>query len=214
MNKELKDIRINYAKSELNESSIGENPLEFFQKWMDEALESEVLEPTAMTLSTVSLQGKPSSRIVLLKGLEDGFFKFFTNYSSRKGMEIQVNPYGSLLFFWAELERQVRIEGKLEKLPREESEKYFQSRPIESQIGAYTSHQSSVLHSRSEIENKYKELQEKFATTNPLPLPDFWGGYKLIPIEMEFWQGRPSRLHDRIRFRLTSNQWVTERLAP
>jgi pyridoxamine 5'-phosphate oxidase len=214
MNKDLKDIRINYAKSELDESLIGNSPLEFFQKWMDEALESAVLEPTAMTLSTVSLQGKPSSRIVLLKGLEDGCFKFYTNYASRKGREIDMNPFGSLLFFWAELERQVRIEGKLEKLPREESSAYFQSRPIESQIGAYTSHQSSVLGSREEIENKYKELQEKFDSTNPLPLPEFWGGYKLIPLEIEFWQGRPSRLHDRIRFRLTDNQWLNERLAP
>lgn len=214
MNKDIQSIRINYSKSTLEEETLGDNPFVFFQRWMDEALESEVLEPTAMTLSTVSLSGKPSSRIVLLKGMESESFKFFTNYNSRKGMEINVNPYGSLLFFWAELERQVRIEGKLEKLSKEESEKYFHSRPIESQLGAYTSKQSQTIPSREILEERYEFLKDKFQGKEVLPLPEFWGGYRLIPSEIEFWQGRPSRLHDRIRFLKTDESWRKERLSP
>lgn len=211
---QLANIRINYSKAALGEKEVGDSPLSFFQKWMNEALHAEVLEPTAMSLSTVSLQGKPSSRIVLLKGLENDKFKFYTNYESQKGQEINVNPYACLLFFWAELERQVRIDGKLEKLPRLESEEYFHSRPRESQIGAYTSKQSSVIPGREILEERYQELTKEFSEIDTIPLPENWGGYALIPNEIEFWQGRPSRLHDRIRFRLSDQIWVRERLSP
>jgi pyridoxamine 5'-phosphate oxidase len=212
-NVKISDIRINYAQASLDETIVGLDPLLFFQKWLDEALRAEVNEPTAMSLSTV-FNGQPSSRIVLLKGLEDGKLKFFTNYSSRKAEELAQNPKASLLFFWAELERQVRIEGSLEKLSQLESEQYFHSRPRESQIGAYTSQQSKVIQSREELEKRYIDLVEKFQGINPIPLPDNWGGYAMIPETIEFWQGRPSRLHDRIRFMNQKDGWKKERLSP
>lgn len=209
----IADIRINYAKASLNEIVVGSDPILFFETWLNEALTAEVNEPTAMSLSTVS-KGQPSSRIVLLKGLEDGKLKLFTNYSSRKAEEIEQNPKASLLFFWAELERQVRIEGYLEKLPTLESEQYFHSRPRESQIGAYTSAQSKVIQSREELEKRNTELVKRFEGIHPIPLPDNWGGYAMISESVEFWQGRPSRLHDRIRFRKENSVWIKERLSP
>lgn len=212
--RKLSDIRINYARSELRESDVGDNPFDFFARWMEEAIESELVEPTAMTLSTVSETGAPSSRIVLLKGMENGVFKFYTNYDSAKGREIRNNPQASLLFFWAELERQVRVDGSLEKLSRDESNAYFQSRPRESRIGAYTSLQSSVIGGRDVLEKKYEELTKKFENTDSIPLPENWGGYGLTPNSVEFWQGRPSRLHDRIRMRREKGTWIKERLSP
>ncbi len=211
---DLQKIRADYTKASLREKDVEGDPISFFQKWLEQAIESGISEPTAMAISTVSLQGKPSSRIVLLKGLENGVFKFYTNYSSQKGRELAVNPYASLLFFWAELERQIRIEGKVTKLSREESWEYFRTRPRESCIGAHASLQSSVIPSREFLEKKYGEMSEQFSDLAEIPLPENWGGYALEPDAFEFWQGRPNRLHDRLRFRKQKSTWILERLSP
>lgn len=208
----ISSIRKDYSLRALDKADVHLNPLLQFQQWFDEALKAEVLEVNAMCLSTNGQDGYPNSRIVLLKGLDTGFV-FFTNYNSQKGLELENNPYASLTFFWAELERQVRIKGKIEKISAQESDEYFFSRPIGSQIGAWVSPQSQVIASREvlaqrqeEIENTYKEKQ--------MERPPYWGGYRLSPIQVEFWQGRPSRLHDRIRYDLTDAQWNISRLAP
>ena len=206
-------LRENYTKGSLDVLDVSLLPLEQFQKWFDEAVLSDLLEPNALLLSTVSKEGKPSARIVLLKGLDNGF-KFYTNYLSRKGSELMENPSACITFFWAELERQVRIEGKIEKLSSEESDTYFQSRPKGSQIGAWTSNQSMVIENREVLVEREKYLIEKFGN-NPIPRPPHWGGYRLVPTYVEFWQGRPSRLHDRIAYTLVENgAWKIERLSP
>ena len=206
-------LRENYTKGSLDVSDVSLLPIEQFQIWFDEAIASELLEPNALLLSTVSAEGKPSARIVLLKGIDTGF-KFYTNYLSRKGTELIENPNGCITFFWAELERQVRIEGTIEKVSLEESDEYFQSRPKGSQIGAWTSNQSMVIRNREVLEEREKHLIEKFAG-NPIPRPPYWGGYRLVPNYIEFWQGRPSRLHDRIAYSLLENgDWKIERLSP
>jgi pyridoxamine 5'-phosphate oxidase len=211
--KEIAALRENYTKGSLDVSDVSFVPLEQFQMWFDEAISSELLEPNALLLSTVSAKGKPSSRIVLLKGLDNGF-KFYTNYLSRKGTELIENPNACITFFWAELERQVRIEGTIEKVSAEESDEYFQSRPKGSQIGAWTSNQSMVIGNREVLEEREKHLIEKFGN-NPIPRPPHWGGYRLVPNYIEFWQGRPSRLHDRIAYTLMENdEWKIERLSP
>jgi pyridoxamine 5'-phosphate oxidase len=210
----LSEIRKNYILHQLNEEETGSNPVEFFQKWLTQAIVSEVHEPTAMVLSTISADNKPRSRVVLLKGLQDDSFIFYTNYESAKGKEIKNNPAGALLFFWKELERQVRIEGHIEKVSSEESDRYFNSRPLESRIGAIISPQSMVVENRAYLESLFISQSERILSEEDIKRPQHWGGYSLKPELIEFWQGRASRLHDRIRFRLVNGQWEKERLAP
>jgi len=210
----LSEIRKNYLIHQLNEEEAGADPIPFFLKWLAQAIESEVPEPTAMILSTISASYKPSSRVVLLKGVEGSEFRFFTNYNSAKGADISKNPVGALLFFWKELERQVRIEGDIEKISPEESDAYFNTRPIESRIGAIISPQSMVVENRAYLENLFTIQSELIKSEATLKRPQHWGGYALKPELIEFWQGRASRLHDRIRFKWVNNNWIKERLAP
>jgi len=215
MSKNIADIRTDYKKHKLDESHIQENPIEQFNNWFDEAIKAEVMEANAMNLATVTPQGMPSSRILLLKGVEDEGFIFFTNYQSNKGKELEENPLAAMTFFWPELERQVRIQGVVEKVSKEASESYFQSRPKASQIGAWASPQSTVITNRQILEEREQKLQEKYASTDILPKPEQWGGYILKPLSIEFWQGRASRLHDRIIYtKRKDNNWATNRLAP
>lgn len=210
----LSDLRKEYTKETLDASLVSANPIHQFERWFDEALRAEVLEANAMTLSTVTSEGKPSARIVLLKGIEQNQFQFFTNYQSQKGKELLQNPSCALTFFWPELERQVRIEGIASRLDEKASEKYFQSRPRTSQIGAWASPQSTIVKDRQILEQRVKELEKKFEGKDALPKPHQWGGYTVEPYEIEFWQGRPSRLHDRIVYYKIDEKWVIHRLAP
>ncbi len=207
----LINLRKNYEKGELLEDKIDKNPFRQFEIWFDDVLESHIYEPNAMILSTCS-ENKPSSRVVLLKGFNESGFKFFTNYNSRKSKELSSNPNAALLFYWMELERQVRIEGRIEKLSREESLEYFNSRPLESRYGALASNQSEIIPNREYLEKKFYELKEKFGD-NP-PMPDNWGGFILKPEMFEFWQGRPGRLHDRIAYEKVNSNWKIYRLSP
>ncbi len=199
--------------NELNETSVDKNPFIQFTNWYEIVLNSNLNEPTAMMLSTADLNGNPSARIVLLKEIDDSGFVFYTNYESRKGKDLKENPGAALTFFWDELHRQIRIEGRIEKISRETSQEYFSSRPRESLIGAWVSAQSTVIPNREFLENKFDELKEKFGKEE-IPLPDFWGGYKVIPKYFEFWQGREKRLHDRICYRKENNEWKIFRIAP
>jgi len=206
------DIRQKYEKFELLEASLAATPLEQFSIWFNEALQAQVPEPNAMTLATTTPEGRPSARIVLLKGYDEQGFVFFTNYPSRKGKELASNPYASLLFFWPALERQVRLEGSIEKVTAAESDEYFHSRPLGSRIGAWVSPQSQPI-TRAELESRTLVLTESLGS-NP-ERPDHWGGYRLKPDYVEFWQGRPSRLHDRLVFQRDNNEaWSRLRLAP
>ena len=209
---ELHNIRDEYTKRVLSQHDCHENPISQFEQWQKEAIHAQVNEPTAMNIATVDEQGRPNSRMVLLKEVNEQGFVFFTNYLSRKGSCIERNPYVALTFFWPELERQVRIEGRVVKIPAEQSDKYFATRPYTSRIGAWASEQSTVI-------SNYKSLLAKaalVAAKHPLnvPRPDYWGGYLVVPETVEFWQGRPSRLHDRIRYRKASDNWIRERLSP
>ena len=199
--------------NELNETSVDKNPFIQFSKWYESILNSKLNEPTAMMLSTADANGNPSARIVLLKEIDDSGFVFYTNYRSRKGKDLKGNPKAALTFFWDELRRQIRIEGSIKKISRETSKEYFSSRPRESQIGAWVSAQSSVIPNREILENKFDELDEKFGNEE-IPLPDFWGGYRLIPNYFEFWQGRENRLHDRICYKKDNDEWKIFRIAP
>ena len=188
-----------------------------FYKWWDEAIDAEVLEPNAMTLATVNNSSQPSARIVLLKTASAEGFEFFTNYNSQKAQDLEQNPRAALLFFWKEIERQVRIEGLVEKLPRERNQVYFQSRPRGSQIGAWASPQSQVIPNRELLENEVEKISGQFENVDPLPCPDHWGGYLVRPMMIEFWQGRGDRLHDRYRYTRNENEeanWSIDRLAP
>lgn len=210
--KEIQNLRRQYSKSTLSVSSVSKDPFKQFEKWFQDVMNSGFLEPNAMTLATASKTGKPSARVVLLKGVHDNGFVFYTNYRSKKGKDIEENPYGCLLFYWDKLERQIRIEGKIEKVSQEESEKYFNTRPYKSRVGAWASKQSTVIESRSAIVKEFLKYMMKFKTH--VPLPDVWGGYSLTPDAFEFWQGRPNRLHDRIRYSKSKDAWKIERLAP
>jgi len=210
----IADIRSDYRMKSLLEADVAANPFDQFTCWFDEAVNSEIDEVNAMTLATASSQGIPSARIVLLKGFDQKGFVFFTNYNSQKGKEIAENPFVSLVFFWKELERQVRIDGRIEKIEASESDAYFQSRPVGSRIGAWSSPQSAVITGRSIIENNYLHFEQSFGN-NFIPRPSHWGGYKVTPTTIEFWQGRSSRMHDRLLYTLNPNHsWIVERLAP
>lgn len=206
-------IRNEYTFSGLTRQNVDKNPFVQFEKWIKEAVGSNEKEPTAMALSTIGTDGFPQSRIVLLKYFDENGFVFFTNYSSEKGKSIEKNPGVCLHFFWPELERQVRISGFAEKTSREISEKYFRSRPVESQIGAWASEQSIEIPSREYLEQRFREYRIKFEKQPPA-LPSFWGGYNVAPRKFEFWQGRENRLHDRILYEKTSGKWELKRLAP
>lgn len=213
-NLKLAEIRKDYLKGELDEKSVDKNPLIQFSLWMNDALKAEVMEPTAMVLATVGKNFKPSARIVLLKGVDDGDFVFFSNYESKKGLQIDENPHVALTFFWKELERQVRIEGEVEKTSQAISENYFHSRPYESRLSAAASPQSNAVRDRQELERLKAELREQFPDNN-FPRPANWGGFRVKPRLIEFWQGRRSRLHDRVVYELNSQGvWLISRLAP
>ncbi len=210
---DIASIRKDYSLKSLEINDVDDNPLTQFHKWLKEAVNAEVLEVNAMTLSTISAEGFPNGRIVLLKELDEGFV-FFTNYLSEKGQELTKNPNASLTFFWPELERQVRVNGRVSKVSAEESDSYFFSRPIGSQIGAWASPQSQVIESRQILEDNIKELQNRFESEK-ISRPPHWGGFRLTPTQIEFWQGRPSRLHDRISYNKNpEGAWIRERLAP
>jgi pyridoxamine 5'-phosphate oxidase len=215
MNKEeLQNLRQDYSAASLSETTININPIKQFDTWFNEAIEAKLPEPNAMTLATATHDGRPSARVVLLKGFDVNGFVFYTNYLSRKGKEITKNPLGAINFFWGELERQVRIEGTIEKLSKEESEKYFHSRPKLSQFGAVVSPQSQEIPNREILESKMTQLETEYADKD-IPKPSFWGGYILKPRMIEFWQGRSSRLHDRILYKKIDNKnWKKVRLAP
>ncbi len=214
MNKQIADIRKDYQMQRLLETDVAGNPFEQFSRWWDEAVKSELDEVNAMTLATASATGMPSARIVLLKSFWSEGFVFFTNYNSHKGKELEENPYACLVFFWKELERQVRITGAIEKVSTAESDEYFNSRPAGSRIGAWASPQSSIIPSRETIEKNIVKYEGAFAGAE-IPRPPHWGGYIVKPTVIEFWQGRPNRLHDRIQYSKTEDgNWQTNRLAP
>lgn len=210
---DLNALRHEYSLKSLNESEVKQSPIEQFDRWLNEAINSGILEPNAMTLATSTFDGKPSARVVLLKHYDEKGLSFFTNYESRKAKNIIQNPYGALVFFWPELERQVRIEGKIQKATDAESDRYFKTRPEASKIGAWASPQSSVIPNRKYLERLMADFEEEFKG-KPIMRPPNWGGYTLVPTLFEFWQGRPNRLHDRIQYTLVNNQWKIERLAP
>lgn len=208
----IAELRMEYTRAALDESHITADPYTQFSRWLNEAIEARVPEPTAMSVATVNEAGLPSSRIVLLKGVDAHGFVFYTNYESRKGTELAANPHASLLFFWPELQRQVRIEGAVHRVDGAESDEYYQSRPLGSRIGAWASPQSRVLENRDWLEAQVQTLSGQYGE-HP-PRPPHWGGYRLVPGQLEFWQGRPSRLHDRIRYRHLNGAWTIDRLAP
>jgi pyridoxamine 5'-phosphate oxidase len=213
INSNLADMRRNYSLKSLDESGVKRNPFDQFEIWFSEALNSEIPEPNAMILSTVSSDSKPTSRTVLLKGFDKTGFTFFTNYESRKSADIKSNPNVSLLFLWKELERQVRINGSVIKVSEAESKKYFDLRPVESRISAWASVQSSKIPDRKYLEEKYESFKQKFSDGN-VPLPPHWGGYRVIPDYFELWQGRENRLHERISYELVNKVWNIFRLSP
>ena len=213
MARSIANLRREYARARLDETSVSPDPLAEFARWFDEALEAKVMEPNAMTLATATPAGAPSARIVLLKGFDERGFVFFTDYRSQKGSELEGNPAAALVFYWPELERQVRITGRASRIGREESEAYFGTRPRASRISAWVSHQSQVIGSRKELEARIPEIEARHPGEN-VPLPPYWGGFRVLPSTIEFWQGRTSRLHDRIRYVRQDHGWKVERLSP
>ncbi|GAB4044132.1 pyridoxamine 5'-phosphate oxidase [Spirosoma litoris] len=213
MSSAISDLRNEYTLSGLDAAEVAPDPIIQFRQWFDAAVQAGVPEPNAMHVSTVTGEGRPDGRIVLLKDVSNGGFVFYTNYESRKGQELTHHPFATLTFFYAELEQQIRIEGVVEKVRPEESDAYFSSRPRGSQIGAWVSNQSNVIESRDVLENRQRELEAQFAG-QPIPRPPYWGGFRVLPDAIEFWQGRPSRLHDRIRYKIIDGNWQIERLAP
>ena len=212
--KDIAAIREDYSKGSLSEDQVSIDPLEQFKSWFEQALHANVMEPNAMTLSTVSEEGFPSSRIVLLKDIKADGFSFFTNYESKKGIDMTHCENVSLLFFWAELQRQVRVEGIVQRLSTEDSDEYFASRPKGSRIGAWASPQSQIIPDRAFLEQRVQFFEGQFGVSEQVKRPEFWGGYLVKPVKVEFWQGRSSRLHDRIAYTLEGDNWVINRLAP
>lgn len=214
MNRSVADLRQNYTLAGLSEADADPNPFKQFKTWFEQAVETQLPEPNAMAIATTTPDGKPSVRMVLLKDFDERGFVFYTNYESIKGQQLQENPWAALVFWWTQLERQVRIEGKVEKVSPQESDAYFQSRPRDSQLGAWVSNQSQVIDSRELLEVRLEELKQKYASKE-VPRPPNWGGFRVIPSAIEFWQGRPNRLHDRLHYRLVEDgSWVRERLSP
>lgn len=211
--KNLAELRREYSREELSETTVDHDPFAQFATWFSEYVNSKPLDPNAMVVSTAGDGGRPSSRVVLLKGFDRNGFVFFTNYESKKASELDANPQAALHFFWPELERQVNVSGPVAKTSREESEIYFALRPIESRIGAWASQQSRVLQNRQELEDRVAELRARF-DNGDIPCPDFWGGYRVIPDRFEFWQGRENRLHDRICYEQADGGWKIFRLSP
>jgi pyridoxamine 5'-phosphate oxidase len=214
MDHKLASIRREYSLRDLTIDSVSKSPITEFRKWLDEAILAQVFEPTAMTLATAGNEGSPSARIILLKDVSEKGLTFFTNFESRKGKQLSENPKAALVFFWPELERQVRFEGKVEKLTDSESDEYFATRPEGSKAGAWASRQSNIISSRKVLESEVKRITSHFRN-KPIPRPPYWGGYNLAPVLAEFWQGRPDRLNDRIQYKLNEeNQWKISRLSP
>lgn len=201
------------VRNTLSEQRVSANPFDQFNSWFRKVLRAKVPQPYAMALATASANGEPTARIVLLKGVDRGGFSFYTNYESTKGKQLSENASAALLFYWPQFERQVRIEGTVERLTRKESDEYFSTRPRDSRIGAWASHQSETIQSRSYLEAQFKKFRKQFRNSD-VPLPDYWGGYKLVPTKIEFWQGRPNRLHDRIAYILEGGSWQIRRLSP
>lgn len=208
----FESLRVSYEQGELNESDITHNPLDQFNNWLQEAIKNEVPEPNAMVLATVNKDGQPGARNVLLKSADENGFIFFSNKNSDKASDLKQNPNCTLLFSWLSQHRQVIVKGKAEEISKDESNTYFQTRPYGSRISAWVSEQSQVIKNRAELEKRVKEFMDKYPEN--VPMPDHWGGYLVKPESIEFWQGRPSRLHDRIRFTKKSNAWTIERIAP
>jgi len=210
----LSHVRREYARAGLRKEDLAADPIEQLQRWLADAAAAQPDDYTSMTLATADREGRPSARIVLLKQCDERGLVFYTNYDSRKGRDLADNPRAALVLYWTDFERQVRVEGRVEKTSREESDAYFRTRPLGSRIGASISRQSSVIAGRDELEKAAEEIAERFG--DDPPLPDFWGGYRVVPDEIEFWQGRPDRLHDRLRYRRVKGveEWVIERLSP
>lgn len=213
MTTNMADLRINYDQGSLSQASLSADPFTQFNLWFEDAVSANVFEPNAMVLATSTSEGVPSARTVLLKGVNKGF-RFFTNYDSQKAAELADNPHAALVFLWKELHRQVRVSGWVQKLEARESAEYFHSRPRGSQIGAWASPQSEVIENRAVLEKLSADIEARFADVDPIPLPPFWGGYIVKPRAVEFWQGRPSRLHDRFRYSRNGDSWEIVRLAP
>jgi pyridoxamine 5'-phosphate oxidase len=209
----IADLRREYARAQLDESHVSADPIAQFERWFAEAREAKVMEANAMALATATREGSPSVRMVLLKGVDQRGFVFFTDYRSQKGVELATNPRAALVFYWAELERQVRITGRVSRVPKEESEIYFQTRPRLSRISALTSHQSAVIPDRESLEERARQIAQRYPG-DEIPLPEYWGGHRVTPEIIEFWQGRENRLHDRIRYRRDGEEWRMERLSP
>jgi len=206
-------VRREYSRHVLDEADVDLNPFVQFQQWFEQAIKAELPEPNAMTLATATLDGRPSARMVLLKGFDERGFVFYTNYEGRKSVELAANPQAAVLFFWVELKRQVRIEGTVEKTSKQESEEYFKTRPLESRLSAWASKQSSIIPSRNFLEQKMSDLEHRYGNRE-IPFPPFWGGFRIQPQVFEFWQGRENRLHDRVRYMLQGGVWRIERLSP
>lgn len=213
-NKSIQDLRQDYSQSILEVSDLDKNPMKQFELWWENAIEAEILEPNAMTLATVNANGIPSARIVLLKELRKKGFVFYTNYKSQKAQDIKKNKNVALVFLWKELQRQVRIQGVIKKISEADSLKYAQTRPIKSQMGAWVSQQSKVIKNREKLEKKMEHLIEEYGDQDAMPKPPYWGGYIVKPTAIEFWQGRRSRLHDRLRYSKSKKGWAVERLSP